>query len=364
MATVSPSAIQQKELHAVASARALRYNLAAARLSLKMDPPMTRMFSRTTILALALAGAVTLPAVAQDAANFPNQSIRILITNPAGGLPDVVARIYGRHLESRVGQSVVVENRPGANGTIAVAAMLGSPANGYTYIVTDGSIYASNPALYSNLSYSEKDLQPVATLASAPLFLAVHPKVEAKTLAEFVEYVRARPGKLNYGSSGVGSTHHLAMVAFAKALKLEMVHVPFKGTGESVPALLGGHIEILYSAFPSLSGAAGTNQVRFLAANSLKRSSLAPDLPAVSEIIPDYDFAPLIGMYAKAGTPEAAYRKIAAQILEISRDPDVRQRLAAVGVEATGGGPEQHEAALKAESARVRALVEAAGLKK
>lgn len=302
------------------------------------------------------------PAVAQDAGTFPNQSIKILITNPAGGLPDTVARLYARFMEPKLGQSIVIENRPGANGTVAVSAMLGAPANGYTLIVTDSAIYASNPALYPGLSYSEKDLKPVALMARAPLFLSIHPKVPVKTLDEFIAYARANPGKLNYGSSGVGSTHHLGMVALARALNLDMVHVPFKGTGESVPALLGGHIDLLYSAYPSLSGAANTKQVLMLAANSLERSTLAPELPAISERVPGYDYAASIGLYGKTGMPETAVQKLASLVLEVSKNKEIIDRFFALGTEATAGGAEKFEALLKAESERTRELVKAAGI--
>ena len=317
---------------------------------------------RSVILAVAaiLPAVGIAPAQAQD---YPNQTIKLLITNPPGGLPDTVARLYGRILETRLGQSIVIENRPGANGSVAVGAMLGAPANGYTLIVTDGGIYSANPALFSNLSYSEKDLKPMAILARAPLFLAVHPKVPVNTLAEFIAYAKANPGKLNYGSSGIGSVHHFSVVAMNSALKLEMVHVPFKGTGESVPALLGGHIDVLFSAFPSLSGAADTKQVKLLAANSAVRSSLAPNLPSIAELIPDYDYAPIIGIYGRTGTPEAAVQKIANTVIEIAKDPELISKLAIVGVEALGAGAAQHEAALQAESKRSRALIEANGLK-
>ena len=167
-----------------------------------------------------------------------------------------MARIFGRRLVEALRQPVVVENRPGGNGAVAVNAMLAAPANGYTFVVTDGAIWSVNPALYPDNSYSEKDLKAVSLMARAPLFLALHPKVPANTFAEFVAHAKANAGKLNYGSSGVGSIHHLSMVALGEALKLDMTHVPFKGTGESVPALLGGHIDALFSAYPSLSGAA------------------------------------------------------------------------------------------------------------
>src|ERR1700724_2789821 len=165
------------------------------------------------------------------------QPIRFFVQAAPGGLPDTVARIVARRLQERLKGTIVVENRPGANGGVAAAALTAGPADGYTFLITDGAIVSINPVLYSKIPYSPRDLLPVALLARAPLFLAVHPSVPVKTMAEFIAYVRANPGKLNYGSSGVGSTHHLSMEALKAALKLDITHVPFKGTGESVPAL-------------------------------------------------------------------------------------------------------------------------------
>jgi tripartite-type tricarboxylate transporter receptor subunit TctC len=202
----------------------------------------------TTLTAGALAQA---PAQAQ----LSGRPIKFIVPYPAGGLPDTVARIVGRRLQERLGQTVVVENRPGANGAIAVNALVSSPADGYTFAVTDAAILSINPQIYSKLAYDPKSVAPVAFLAQAPLFLAIHQKVPVATIKEFVDYVRARPAQLNYGSSGVGSIHHISMEGFKSELQLNMPHVPFKGTGESVPALLGGHVDVLFSAYPSLSGA-------------------------------------------------------------------------------------------------------------
>jgi tripartite-type tricarboxylate transporter receptor subunit TctC len=150
------------------------------------------------------------PWPAQGQTLYPSQTIKLIVPNSAGGLPDTVARIVGRRLQERLTKSVVIENRPGANGRVAVAALLGSPPDGYTFVVTDGSILSINPLLYASLSYNPNDILPIAMLARAPLFLAVHPKVPAATMNEFIAYARARPGQINYGSSGVGSTHHLS----------------------------------------------------------------------------------------------------------------------------------------------------------
>ena len=318
------------------------------------------MFRRLVISAALIAAA--LGARAQQTDAYPNQPIRFLITNPAGGLPDTVARIFGRRLEEALRQPVVVENRPGGNGAVAVNAMLAAPANGYTFVVTDGAIWSVNPALYPDNSYSEKDLKAVSLMARAPLFLALHPKVPANTFAEFVAHAKANAGKLNYGSSGVGSIHHLSMVALGEALKLDMTHVPFKGTGESVPALLGGHIDALFSAYPSLSGAAQTKQVKLLAANSGARSALAPELPSIAETVSGYDYAPIVGLYARADMPDAFAKKIADEIAKVAKEADTIQRLSVVGVESVGSDGPTHHKALQAESDKLRALLKLTGL--
>jgi tripartite-type tricarboxylate transporter receptor subunit TctC len=299
----------------------------------------------------------------QSQTPYPSQTIKLIVPNSPGGLPDTVSRIVGRRLQERLNQSVVVENRPGANGRVAVAALMSAPADGYTLVVTDGAILSINPLLHANLSYSPSDVLPVAMLARAPLFLAVHPKVPATTMTEFIAYARARPGQINYGSSGVGSTHHLSMEAMNASLELAMAHVPFKGTGESVPALLGGHIEVLFSAYPSLSGAADGKQVRLLATNGAQRSTQAPDLPSLAEFIPGFDFAPVIGIFARTGAPSAVIQKIVAEALAVVGEADLVRQLAVVGVEPAGVGPEGFASILQAETQRVAQAVRAAGIR-
>ena len=304
------------------------------------------------------------PSIWQAArAQSPDRPIKFIITNPPGGVPDTLARIVGRRLQERFGQTVVVENRPGANGGIAVNRMIGSPADGQTFLVTDGAILSINPQVYGKLPYDPKDVVAVAYLAQAPLFLAIHPKVPVDTIKEFIEYVRARPGQLNYGSSGVGSTHHISMEALKSAFKLNITHVPFKGAGESVSALLGGHVEALFSGYPALSGSAGTDRVKLLASNGAERSYQTPNLPAISEFIPGFDFAPRLGIYARAGTSAAVMQKIAAEANAIVNEPDVITQFAVVGIEPRGGGPEEFHRALKDEFERVGKVVKAAGIR-
>jgi tripartite-type tricarboxylate transporter receptor subunit TctC len=317
---------------------------------------------RAAVIALGALVALSLAQWPASSQPYPNQTIKFIIPAPGGGLPDTVARIVGQSLQERVGQSVVIENRPGGNGSVSVAALMAAPADGYTLIVQDGSIYTINPHIYAKMTYNVDDLLPVAMIAHAPLFLAVHVKVPVETMQQFIDYVRANPGKLNYGSSGVGSTHHLTMEAIKASLHLVMTHVPFKGTGESVPALLGGHVDVAFAAYPNLSGAIGTN-IRLLATNSAQRSQMAPDVPPVADFIPGFDFAPSIGIFARQGTPADVVAKIASEVAEIVKEPEVIRKFAATGIEVAGLGPEDYAQALKRESERVAKVVEAAGIK-
>jgi tripartite-type tricarboxylate transporter receptor subunit TctC len=311
----------------------------------------------TTVLTICLLP----PSTAQTQA--PRQPIKFIVPYPAGGLPDTIARVVGRRLQERLGSPVVTENRAGASGGIAVTALINSPADGQTFLVSDGAILSTNPQVYRKLSYDTKKLAPVAFLAQAPLFLGIHQKVPVSTIKEFIQYVKARPGQLNYGSSGVGSIHHISMEGFKSALQLKISHVPFKGTGESVPALLGGQVDTLFSAYPSLSGAAGTNLVKLLASNGADRSSLVSDLPAISELVPGFDFAPIVGIYARMGTSAAVIQKIGVEATVIVQEADVIKQLAIVGVEPRGGGPEEFDRALKGETERIAKVVKSAEIR-
>jgi tripartite-type tricarboxylate transporter receptor subunit TctC len=322
---------------------------------------MTRTITAlSTAVVLVVASLTHGPSKAQP--SYPTQTIKFVVPYPAGGLPDTVARVFARKLQERLVQPAVVENRPGANGGIAAAALATSPPDGYTLMVTDGTILTINPALYATLPYNPHDIAPVALLARAPLFLAVHPKLGVGSMSELITHAQAHPGKLNYGSSGIGSVHQLSMEAIKASLHLDISHVPYKGVGESVPALLGGHIDAVFAAYPSLGGAAAEGRVKLLAVNSGQRSAQAPALPALSEFIPGFDFAPMIGIFARAGTPLPILRRIADEAMAVASNAEVAERLAIIGVETAGAGPEEFKRALENESARVAVAVKAAGL--
>jgi tripartite-type tricarboxylate transporter receptor subunit TctC len=325
-----------------------------------------RLFVRVCSLITMAVAAVSLavPSVAQTTSEFPSKPIRLLVGYAPGGLPDTVARIMGRRLSERLGQSVIVENRPGANGMVAIQAMLSSPPDGHTLLVADGSWSSVVPSLYKTLSYSPtKDLVPVSLMAHSPLFLAANASVPANTLQEFIALAKSRPGKLNYGSSGIGSTHHLSMEAMKERLGIYVVHIPFRGTGQSVPALVGNQVDVLFSALPSLAGFVKSGQVKLLATNGAKRSPQAPNVPAISEIIPDFDFAVVIGMLAHSATPPAIVQRLSGEIAKVAKMPDVVQSLATAGIESVGSTPAEYAKVIKAEDARYSQAIKRAGLK-
>jgi len=321
-----------------------------------------RIFSLAA--AMLAAGALALPMTGNAQSAYPNRPIKFVVPYAAGGLPDTVARIFAQRLGDKLGQSVVVDNRPGANGVVAAQALATAPKDGYTFLVTDGSMFSINPAIYKNLGYDYKrDFTPVSLAARAPLYLAVNPKVPANTLQEFVALAKAKPGTLNYGSSGIGSTHHLSMEALKASLGLEVTHVPFKGSGQSVPALIGGQVDVLFSALPSLAGFVKAGQAKLLASNAAQRSSQAPNIPAIAEVIPGFDFAPIVGVLAATGTPASAIELVSLEMSRIAKMPEVIKTLNLAGIDPIGGSPADYNKAILGENERLAKAILASGIK-
>lgn len=324
-----------------------------------------RRYLITRLISLVVAaGIFSMPLLASAQGAYPNKPIKFVVPYSAGGLPDTVARIFAQRLTEKLGQSVVVDNKPGANGVVAAQTLASSPKDGYTFLVTDGSMFSINPAIYKNLGYDyKKDFMPVSLAARAPLYLAVNPKVPANTLAEFIALVKSKPGTLNYGSSGVGSTHHLTMEAMKASLGLDLTHVPFKGSGQSVPALIGGQVEVLFAALPSLVGFVKSGQVKLLASNAAQRSAQASNVPAIAEVIPGFDFAPIVGVLAATGTPQSAIDRIASEMAAIAKMPEVITILNNAGIDAIGSGPADYNKAILGENERLVKAIAAAGIK-
>ncbi|HZE10674.1 MAG TPA: tripartite tricarboxylate transporter substrate binding protein, partial [Burkholderiales bacterium] len=277
---------------------------------------------------------------------------------------DTIARLVGQKLSERWGQQLVVENKPGANGILGAEFVAKAAPDGYTLLMTDNSTHAILPFLFSKLPYdADRDLIPVSLTARAPLFLAVHSSVKADSFQELVALIKAEPGKFSYGSSGIGSTHHLCMAYLAASLNLEITHVPYKGTGQSVPALVGGQVPMLFSGYPTLAGPAKEGRIRLLAVNSLKRSELAPDLPAIAETIPGFDFAPTFGLFAPAGTPRDIVVKVGADVAQVVKLPDIVERMKSLGIDPLGVSGDEWAKLLKQDAERYSKAVKISGAK-
>lgn len=324
---------------------------------------MLQLFSARFAFLIALCGVLAAgPAFAQK--TYPDKPVRWLVGYAAGGLPDTVARVVAQRLGDRWGQNILVDNRPSANGILAAELVAKAPADGYTMLIADGSTLSINPLLHAKLPYGAQDFVPVSLISRAPLFLAAHPSAGVNTLKEFVAAAKAKPGAMSYGSSGVGSTHHLSMEYFKSALGLDVVHVPYKGTGQSVPALIGGQVAVVFSAYPSLAPYVKAGQIKLLAVNSAKRSALAPDVPTIAELaIPGFDFAPVIGLLAPAATPKEIVSKTSADIAQVLQMPEVAKTLINVGIEPVGGSPDEYASSLKTEIESYVKAVKVSGVK-
>jgi tripartite-type tricarboxylate transporter receptor subunit TctC len=304
---------------------------------------------RRTLAALGLAlAAAPFTTFAQG---FPSKPVRFIVPYAPGGLPDSVARIVAQKLTERLGQSVVVDNKPGGNGVVAYQTLMAGAADSHGFIVSDGSMLSITPQLNKAASYQVgKELLPVSLIARSPLFLVAHPKTGVKTLKEFVEKARAAPGHFTYGSSGIGSTHHLTMEAMKADLKLDIRHVPFRGSGQSVPALVGGQVDFLFAALPSMAGFVKTGQVTLIGSNDAKRSPQAPDVAAISELILGFDFSVTVGALARAGTSAEAIQRLSDEIAWAVKQPDVIEKFQGAGINPVGGSPEAYRKEIEREN--------------
>lgn len=304
-----------------------------------------------------------LPSAAQAQA-FPSKPIKLVVPYSPGGLPDTVARLLAQRLQGPLGQPVVVENKAGGGGAVAAAALAQSPADGHTLIVTDGPMLAIAPLVSKQMSYDPvKDFAPVSLVGTAPLFLAVNANVKANTLDEFIALAKLKPGALNYGSAGIGSIHHLTAEAMKEGLGIFVTHIPFRGSGNSVPAMIGGQVDMVFASPPSLMGFVKSGQAKLLAINSAKRSDLAPNVPTLGEKIPGFDFAFNVVVLARAGTPPEVINRLSAEIAKVVKSAEAVEPLRIAGVDPVGGTPEQLAIAMRSEAERVAKAAKRADLK-
>jgi tripartite-type tricarboxylate transporter receptor subunit TctC len=300
--------------------------------------------------------------VAQD---FPNRPVKLVVPYAAGGLPDTMMRILSVHAAEFLGQQIIVENRGGAGGIAGSEAVAKSPADGYTLLVADVGQVAINPYIFSKLPYDpQKDLTPVTLVGTSTLFLCLHPSVPANSFQELVAYVKKNPGKVNYGSSGVGSIHHLATEALKSALGLDITHVPYKGMGQAVPALVSGEVTMLYSALPAIESYIKAGKLKYVAVSTSKRAPQAPDVPTVAELgVAGYHFSPEIGVLAPAGTPALVVQKLSSELGKAARHPDTVKRFTQLGIDAVGSTPQEYAALIRASDKRYAEVVRVSGVK-
>jgi len=320
---------------------------------------------RTSFRFLYLLMALTCCASA-GAQDFPTKPVRVVLPYAAGGLPDTMTRIAGQRLIEDFKQQFVVDNRPGAGGIGACELVAKANPDGYTLLIVDVGQTAINPALYSKLPYdSLRDFAPVSLMGTSAQFLVAGGSVPANTLNELIALAKAKPGQLRYGSGGIGSLHHLNMEALKAPLALDIVHVPYKGTGQAIPAMLGGEVALVFSALPAIESHLKSGRVKLLAVNTAKRNAQAPNVPTIAEItgIKDFDYPPEIGVLAPAKTPKAVINKLAAGIARAVRHPETVQRFTQLGIDPVGNTPEQYAARIRLDIVKYAKAVKASGAK-
>jgi len=323
---------------------------------------MKKIASAATLAAAALIAAATfcIPAVAQT---WPDKPIKLIVNFPPGGVADTLARNIGPSLSEALKQPVVIENRPGANGSIGADAVAKAPPDGYTFLVTSGGAMTVDPFLYSNLPYdTQKDLAPVASLAIVRVFLLVHPSVPAKTLSEFVAYARANPGKLSYGSAGSGSSPHLAGEMFTRAAKIEATHVPYKGAAPALNDLLGGQVQFMFDPGPGLQHV-GAGKLVALGVASSKRGSRYPDIPTLAELGLSVDADTTFGLYAPAGVSPAVIERMNKEVNRALASPALVDVITKLGGDVLPLTIPEFVSRQAADRARYGAFIKEAGIK-
>jgi tripartite-type tricarboxylate transporter receptor subunit TctC len=313
------------------------------------------------IAGLALSLAAALSAQAQD---YPNRAVRVVIPYAAGGSTDILTRILAQRLGARLGQGVVVENRPGANGIIGTEAVAKSPNDGYTLLmVTNGQTISMG--LYPKLPWDlEKDFAPIVNVAAMPNVITVHPSQPFNTLKELIDFAKAKPGALSYSHAGIGSPQHMAGELFKLVTKLNIVPVPYKGGGPAVADAVAGQVPMVVAGVPAISQHVANGRLRALAITSVKRSPLLAEVPTVAEFgYPGFDAIFWIGLLAPRGTPEAAIQRINAETNIVLKDAEIAKQFAVQGATPAGGTPAEFGAYMKADTETWAKVIKEADIK-
>lgn len=292
---------------------------------------------------------------------YPNKPVKLIVPFVAGGATDIVARLVAQKLTTMWGQSVVVENRGGAGGNIGAEAVAKSAPDGYTILVTSGSIVTVNPHMYAKMPFdAKKDLMPITNITSGPQVLVVNPSVPAKNVKELIALAKSKPGQLNFGSAGIGSQVHMAGEAFVYAAGIDAQHIPYKGEAAAYTDVAGGQVQFMVGNIASGTGHIQAGRVRALGVTSLKRSPQLPDVPTIAEAgIPGFENNGWFGFMAPAGTPKAVIDKIHADTVKVLKEQDVKDRLSQLGMVPVGNTPAEFAKEIAVEYERWGKVVSA-----
>ena len=310
---------------------------------------------------VALAGAT---ALAQAQATYPTRAVRLIVPSSPGGGTDISARILAPQLTQFLGQQVVVENRPGAGTMIGGEAVARAAPDGYTLLMGISTL-AINPAMYKKVSYDAlKDLAPISQAVALSNVLVIHPSLPSRNLKEFIAFARVRPGQINFASAGVGTSPHLSMELFLVLAKLNMLHVPYKGSGPGVTDLIAGHVPVMMPNMLSAQPHIKSGRIRALGVTGTKRAPGADDIPTIAEAgLPGYEAVQWYGVLAPAATPRDIITKLHTGVVRALQNPDVRQRLLNDGAEPVGSSPEEFATYLRSETVKWAKVIKAAGIK-
>jgi len=320
--------------------------------------------NRFAILFALFACAWHAPALAQAPA-WPQKPVRVLVGLAPGGNPDTLARMLASKWGEAFGQQFVVENRPGAGSTVAADITAKAAPDGYTVLISDSSVITTAPHLYQSLPYDPfRDLQAVSLAVVVPMWLVVHPSVPAGSLAELIALAKSAKEPMPYASSGNGSIHHLTMELFKADTGANFTHVPFKGAGQSVPAMIAGDVKLGFIGYPAAAGAIKSGRLRVLAFSMAKRSALTPEVPTVAETVdPGFDMAAPLGVFVAARTPPEIVTRLNRAVNNAVKASDITERMAAIGMEPAGTTPEQYEKLLRTEYERFGGLIRRIGMR-
>jgi tripartite-type tricarboxylate transporter receptor subunit TctC len=321
------------------------------------------MLQSTLRHAIAAAFVALCTSIAAHAQNYPVRSVRIVVPTAPGGGSDTQARLIGKRFTDSMGQSFVVDNRPGASGIIGTELVVRSPPDGYNILFAT-ALLATNTVLFKKVTFNPvRDLAAISQISFAPQFLMLHPSVPARTVKDFVALAKKNPGKLNAGSSGSGSANHLAIEMLKQFASISVTHIPYRSGAPSIAALIGGETDFTFSGAVTALPHVRSGKVRALAVTSVKRSSAAPDLPTLDSFYPGFDSANWYAMFVPTGTPPAVISKLHSETMSTLKAPEVRDFMTGEGAELVGGSPAELAAHLRSEIERYTKVIRSANIK-